>query len=145
MNITTFSDYTLRVLIYLAAHDGEKVTTSTIAKAYDISFHHVAKAAQWLTRQGYIKSDRGRTGGISLNKAAGDINIGTIMRATEQGTPLVDCMRASGGSCRISPACGLTHALAAAQTAFYTSLESYSLADVTHQKTQLSELLTALE
>lgn len=145
MNITTFSDYTLRILIYLAAHKGEKVTADKIAKAYGISFHHVAKAAQWLAREGYIKSDRGRAGGISLNKAAVEINIGSIMRATEEDTVLVDCMRDCGGSCNISPVCGLKLALAKAQNAFYQTLEGYTLADVTAQKSMLAELLAQVE
>lgn len=142
MNITTFSDYTLRVLIYLAADAGKKSTADEIAQAYDISFHHVAKAAQWLAREGYINSERGRTGGISLAIPASDINIGTIVKATESGTALVDCMRAAGGTCCISPACGLKIALAEAQAAFYKALESFTLADVTTQKSMLSRLLT---
>jgi len=141
MNITTFSDYTLRVLIYLAVHQDKKSTADEISKAYDISFHHVAKAAQWLVREGYVKSERGRMGGISLNQPAGNINIGQIVRATEAGTVLVDCMRAEGGACCIAPACGLKTALAEAQAAFYHALDGYSLTDVAQQKSSLSKLL----
>ena len=72
MNITTFSDYTLRVLIYLASHEGERSTAEQIAKAYDISFHHVAKAGQWLAREGYVNSERGRAGGMTLRKCVSD-------------------------------------------------------------------------
>lgn len=141
MNITTFSDYALRVLIYLAVHDGEKFTASEIAESYDISFHHVAKAAQWLVREGYISSERGRSGGITLKRPSRDINIGELVRATEAGTALVDCMRPQGGTCCIAPACGLKLALAEAQEAFYTALEKFSLADVIVQKSALSRLL----
>jgi len=83
MNITTFSDYALRVLIFLAVDDQRKSTADEIAKSYDISFHHVAKAAQWLRREGYIMSERGRSGGISLVRKAEEINIGEVVRATE--------------------------------------------------------------
>ena len=143
MNITTFSDYTLRVLIYLAIHEGKKSTADEIAKAYDISFHHVAKAAQWLARENYVISERGRSGGIFLSTPPEEINIGNVLKATEAGTALVDCMRAAGGSCCIAPACGLKLALAEAQAAFYTALESFTLADVITQKSALSRLLTA--
>lgn len=141
MNITTFSDYTLRVLIYLAVNGDEKSTADEISASYDISFHHVAKAAQWLAREGYVNSERGRAGGISLAVGAAHINIGEVLRATESGTALVDCMRAAGGSCCITPACGLKLALAEAQAAFYNALDKFTLEDVTIQKSLLSRLL----
>jgi len=141
MNITTFSDYTLRVLIYLATHEGEKCTADEIAKAYDISFHHVAKAAQWLAREGYVNSARGRAGGMTLRRDLSDINIGQVVKATERGSVLVDCMRANGGSCCIKPSCGLKLALAEAQAAFYKTLETFSLADIVTEKSALQMLL----
>lgn len=141
MNITRFSDYTLRVLIYLGTHDGKKSTADEIAKVYGISFHHVAKAAQWLAREGYVKSERGRSGGMTLSQQAAEINIGKIVKAAEAGSFLVDCMRANGGECCIRPSCGLKTALAEAQTAFYKVLETYSLADIISEKSALKALL----
>jgi len=141
MNITSFSDYTLRILIYLATNDEKKSSADEIAKAYDISFHHVAKAAQWLVRQGYLHSERGRGGGITLRKSAQEINIGRVVKATESGTALVDCMKANGGTCCITPACGLKLALAEAQAAFYETLEKFTLDDVITQKSLLGKLL----
>lgn len=140
MNITTFSDYALRVLVYLAATD-EKPSADKIANAYGISFHHVAKAAQWLAREGYVISERGRNGGIRLARAPKDINIGEILEATELKTALVECMRADGGTCCITPSCGLALALAEAKAAFYGALRKFTLADVTTQKTALAALL----
>jgi len=141
MNITTFSDYTLRVLIYLAAHEGEKSTAEKIASAYGISFHHVAKAAQWLAREGYVNSERGRSGGMTLRHNLNEINIGRVVKATEAGSALVDCMKGNGGTCCIQPSCGLKHALAEAQAAFYKALESFTLADIVTEKSTLQMLL----
>ena len=141
MNITTFSDYTLRVLIYLAAHEGEKSTADEIATAYGISFHHVAKAAQWLAREDYVISERGRAGGITLRRSLDAINIGQVVKATESGSALVDCMRANGGTCCIRPSCGLKLALAEAQAAFYKTLENFTLADIVTEKSALKMLL----
>lgn len=141
MKITTFSDYALRVLICLAVNPENKSTADEIAKAYDISFHHVAKAAQWLAREGYVKSERGRFGGISLLQPVENINIGQLVKGTESGTALVDCMSSHGGTCCIKPFCGLKLALAEAQVAFYQTLESFTLANVITQKSALSKLL----
>jgi len=118
MNITTFSDYTLRVLIYLATHEGEKSTADEIA-----SVHHVAKAGQWLAREGYVNSERGRAGGMTLQQDINTINIGRVVKATEAGTALVDCMRTNGGTCCIRPR------------------ESFTLADIVTEKTALKMLL----
>ena len=141
MNITKFSDYALRVLIYLATDTAEKSSAQDIAKAYDISFHHVAKAAQWLSRENYIISERGRGGGITLAKPAAEINIGDVLSKAEASTSLVDCMKPDGGDCVIRSVCGLKHALAEAQSAFYGALWSYSLADVTQKNSALQDLL----
>jgi len=141
MNITTFSDYTLRVLIYLAAHEGEKSTADEIATAYNISFHHVAKAAQWLAREGYVNSERGRAGGMTLRQDLSAINIGRVVKATEAGTAKLDCMRATGGTCCIRPSCGLKFALIEAQAAFYAALENFTLADIVTEKSALKMLL----
>lgn len=141
MNITKFSDYALRVLIYLAVHAEEKSTAETISVAYDISYHHVAKAAQWLVREGYVQSERGRSGGISLLKPAAQINIGDVVKAAEAGTVLVECHKPEGGTCCIAPACGLNHALAEAEAAFFKTLQNYSLADIVKNKSKLLALL----
>ncbi|MGJ8562408.1 MAG: RrF2 family transcriptional regulator [Alphaproteobacteria bacterium] len=145
MNITKFSDYCLRVLIFLAANDDEKATADQIAKAYDISFHHVAKAAQWLGRENYILSERGRGGGITLASKATEINIGELLAETENHTHLVECMKPAGGACCIRPACGLKLALAEAEAAFYETLRKFTLADVVTQKSALSTLLSSSE
>jgi len=141
MNITTFTDYSLRVLIYLAVHNDKKSTADEIATAYNVSFHHIAKAAQWLSREGYVISERGRSGGIHLAHEAGDINIGEVVKAAESGTVLVDCMREGGGACCIQPACGLQFAFANAQAAFFEALNAFTLADVIRKKSALSGLL----
>jgi len=141
MKITTFSDYSLRILIYLAVHEETKSTATQIAKDYDISFHHIAKAAQWLAREGYVRSARGRSGGMELCYPPENINIGQLLKKAEADTAMVDCMRSDGGQCCISPSCGLKFALFEAQTAFYAALDKYSLADISNKKTALTALL----
>lgn len=127
--------------MYLAVHQDRKSTATEIAAAYDISFHHVAKAAQWLAREGYVSSARGRSGGMTLCHAPKDINIGHVLKKAEADTAMVECMRSHGGQCCIIPSCGLKFALVEAKAAFYAVLETYSLADISVQKTALSALL----
>jgi len=141
VNITSFSDYALRVLIYLSSRQEQTVSAEVIAKAYGISFHHVAKAAQWLSREGYVLSARGRNGGMRLARPAEAINIGQLLKAAEAGTVLVDCMRDDKDVCVITPACGLRHALCVAEDAFYAALDEFTLADITKKKIALRELL----
>jgi len=141
MQITTFSDYSLRILIYLAVHKN-RVSTDTIANAYGISFHHVAKAAQQLVHMGHVESIRGRFGGISLARPPEEINIGNLLRETESSIGLVECLREDGGACRITPACGLKHILTEAREAFFTTLENYTLTDITRSRLALANLLS---
>lgn len=145
MQITTFSDFSLRILIFLAASGGRKASSREIAERYGISTHHVAKASQWLARQGYVVASRGKGGGLRLARAPEDIKIGAVIRATEAKIGLVECMRDGQDGCTIDGACGLAGILAEAQRAFFATLDRYSLADAVRERKGLAELLKLTE
>ena len=105
MRLTHQTDYALRMLIYLALHDGRPSKVSDVATSYGISRNHLLKVALKLGRFGYVTTLRGRAGGIALARRPEDINLGEVVRRMEDGFALVDCMRSEGGTCAISPAC----------------------------------------
>jgi Rrf2 family nitric oxide-sensitive transcriptional repressor len=125
MRLTRFSDYAIRVLLYLAAHTDRLCSIGEIATAYDISQNHLMKVVSDLAGSGYIQSQRGRTGGIRLARPAGEINIGRLLRHTEGEIDLVGC-----AECKLNGACGLPDPLDQALEAFFAVLERFSLADV---------------
>ena len=129
MKLTTFSDYTLRVLIYLALETDRLATIAQIAEAYDISEHHLTKVVHRLAKAGWIESVRGRSGGIRLARAASQIRVGRVLRESEGEAPFVEC-ESPGGNCRILNACRLVGILNTAVDEFYTSLDRYTLADL---------------
>lgn len=130
--------------MHLAVTDGHLLTTRRIAELHDAKYNHLAKVTQWLAKEGYVVAARGRTGGIRLAKPVDEISIGELVRKLEAGAELVECMRADGGTCRLSPSCGLTGAMAAAQAAFFDVLDSYSLADVSTSNAEMRRLLASL-
>ena len=142
MKITTFSDCALRILIFLAVNDDEVTSAREIATRYAISFHHVAKAAQWLVRHGYVSATRGKGGGLKLASAPEDISIGDVIRRAEAGTGLVECMREKGRYCVIESSCGLAAILGEAHGAFFDTLDRYSLADATAKRGAIAHLLS---
>lgn len=125
MKLTRYTDYALRVLMFLAARPERQATIREIAGSYAVSQNHLMKVVQNLGKHGYVTASRGRTGGLRLARPAADINVGEVVRHTEEGMQLADC-----GSCVIAPACGLTAALDAAVGAFMRTLDSYTLADL---------------
>jgi Rrf2 family nitric oxide-sensitive transcriptional repressor len=125
MRLTQYTDYAMRVLLYLGARPEKLCAISEISRAYGISQNHLMKVVNDLVRQGYVASVRGRFGGIRLGRAPGEINVGAVIRHTEDGFDLVDC-----GNCIIAPACGLTGALHQALAAFMQVLDGYTLADL---------------
>lgn len=142
MKINSFSDYTLRTLMYLAVTDEATVTAHAVAERFEISFHHVAKVAQWLAQNGYVTATRGRHGGMKLALPPEDISVGAVMRGTEKGTAVVECMKPGPSACKFSPACILTSAIAEAQEAFFQVLDKKSLADITSNQNHLQQLLS---
>ncbi|MBN8995014.1 MAG: Rrf2 family transcriptional regulator [Rhizobiales bacterium] len=129
MRLTTFSDYALRALMYAAAAGDRLITIEETARAYDISRAHLMKVVNILTRTGYIKGVRGRSGGFTLAKRPQDINLGAVVRATEPDFALVECF-ATGNQCIITKRCRLPNVLNEALSAFINTLDRYTLADL---------------
>lgn len=142
MRLTTFTDYTIRVLIYIGLHPGQRATISELADAYQISRNHLMKVVHHLGQTGYIDTLRGKGGGFQLAQPPEQINIGKLVRRTEQHTTLVECFSEADSHCRISPTCRMKAILNEALAAFYAVLDQYSLADLISNDQQLTELLT---
>jgi Rrf2 family nitric oxide-sensitive transcriptional repressor len=140
MQLDKFTDYALRVLMTLAVRAPERVPTSEIAALFDLSDHHLSKVATQLVREGFVASERGRNGGLILARAADQISVGAVVRAMKRDDPVVECFGANR-SCLILPACGLRNPLAEAQEAFFTTLDQYTLAEVTRARSALASLL----
>jgi len=141
MRITKFSDYSLRVLIYLASNPAEQLTTiAELATAYSISVHHVRMVVHKLGLLGYIHSIQGKGGGIELAIDPGEISIGDVVRQTESDFFIVECFSAND-SCPIVKVCKLQHIFAEALNAFFESLDQYTLEDITGNKQQIMKKL----
>ena len=130
MRLTTYSDYAFRVLIYLGGAPQSLATIADIAAAYGISENHLMKVVHHLSRLGYIETVRGKGGGMRLARAPAAINVGEVLRATEDGFALVDCMGEGDSDCRIARACVLKGALREAVAAFLATLDRYTLDDL---------------
>ena len=140
MRLTTFSDYSFRVLIYLAAAPQALATIADIARAYDISENHLMKVVHQLARLGYVETVRGKGGGMRLARPAASIPVGEVLRATEEGFELAECMT-EDAECRITRVCGLKHAFGEALEAFLRVLDGYTLADLARPGTPLAKVL----
>ena len=141
MRVTKFSDYALRVLIYLACNpSGNLTTVSELAEAYSISVHHVRMVVHKLGQLGYINSVQGKGGGFELAHEPSGILIGDVIRETEKDLYIVECFN-PGRSCPIVKACKLQHVLAEALTAFLDVLNQYTLADITDNKRSIMKLI----
>lgn len=130
MKLSTFSDYTLRVLIYLASERDGLATIPEIAAAYQISNNHLMKVVHQLSRAGVIESVRGKGGGIRLAKAPDEIRLGQLIRASEGAAPIVECLAGTAATCKIAAACRLAGVLVSAFEVFYSKLDEYTLADL---------------
>lgn len=140
MQLTRYTDYSLRTLLYLAVHTDRLVTISEISGAYGISRNHLVKVVHELGGLGYVHTQRGKLGGMKLARPAADINLGDVVRHTEKTLAVVNC---SEPVCPIRPACDLRGVLFQARDAFLSVLDQHSLADLTQQErsTELRRLL----
>jgi Rrf2 family nitric oxide-sensitive transcriptional repressor len=141
MRLTTFSDYTLRVLIYLGLDRQELATIAEIADAYGISKNHLMKVVNELGARGYVETVRGKGGGLRLKVSPSDISLGEVLRESEADTALVECFDRQSSRCCIAPACSARGILRQAQEAFYKVLDDHTLADLLQPQQRLSGML----
>jgi Rrf2 family nitric oxide-sensitive transcriptional repressor len=144
MHITRYTDYSLRVLMYLAINKDRLSTISEIAQSYDISKNHLMKIVQQLNVKGHLLATRGKNGGLRLNRAPCDINIGDLVREIEDKNKLVECF-GDNNQCVITPSCQLKGIFAEAQENFFKTLDKYTLHDLVGVNVQyeLGELLVS--
>tara|TARA_B110000483_G_scaffold216761_1_gene268592 strand:+ start:103 stop:549 length:447 start_codon:yes stop_codon:yes gene_type:complete len=132
MKLTQHTDYSLRVLLYLAGDRGNP-SIGTIADFYGISKNHLVKVAHKLTKLGYVQSIRGRSGGLRLKMKPEDIIIGSVVRHMEPNLNVVECFDKQTNTCRIAPVCKLKAVMSQAMNAFMAHLDSYTLAELALQ------------
>ena len=141
MRLTTFSDYSLRVMIYLGSCGERRVPVGEIAAAYGISKNHLMKVILFLADEGYIETTRGKRGGVRLKMQPERVRIGKLLRKSEADSVLVECFSKQPSECRIQSACRLRGAFHKAVQAFYAVLDTYTLADLVGNRNALAPLL----
>lgn len=141
MQLTNFTDYALRTLLYLAAQPDRVVPIAEVSAAYGISNNHLTKVANLLAREGFVAALRGRGGGLQLARPSADISVGAVVRACEPNLHLVECFDRAHNTCPIAPVCGLAAVLADAREQFLKVLDGCSLAALARPGPQTQKLL----
>jgi len=142
MRLTVFTDYSLRVLIYLAIRPDRRSTIAEIAEAFGVSESHLMKVVHFLGKQGFLANVRGKGGGLMLARPPEAINVGAVVRLTEADSLAAECFDRTSNTCVITPACQLRRVLSEAIEAFYAVLCKYTLSDLVAQRRSLSRLLS---
>jgi len=127
MQLTRFTDYSLRVLVYLAATPGRLCTIAEIAACYEISESHLTKVVSHLAAAGYIDTVRGKGGGMALARSPDLINVGEVVRDCEDNMDIVECFNLETRSCPLLPGCTLKSVLIEARRNFLSTLDAYNL------------------
>lgn len=141
MRLTAFTDYSLRVLIYLATEPDRRATIATIAAAYDIKENHLTKVVHFLAQQGWVNTVRGKGGGLELARDPAGLVVGEVVRRCEGDDMPAECFDPEHNRCRITPVCRLSRVLHEATAAFHAALDRHTLADLVLNRRALAPLL----
>ncbi len=129
MRLTQYTDFSMRVLIYLGLYSDRRCTIQEIAESYGISRNHLMKVVQQLASAGFVKSTRGSGGGLRLGRAPERINLADLVTEMEPDFAMVECFR-ENNECVITPVCRLPPMLARATRGYLDVLRDYTLADL---------------
>ena len=143
MQLTQFTDYSFRVLIYLAENNEGLATVSEIAEYHGISRNHLVKVIHNLAINGFIVTTRGRNGGMMLSRPPSEIVLGDVVRNTEPNFDIAECFNAANNCCVITPACGLKSIFREAQRGFIKAMDKYTLADAVARNKPLCKPVSA--
>ena len=138
MQLSRFTDYSLRVLLYLAINNQNRATLNEIATFYPISLDHLRKVVHSLSKSGYLNTYQGKHGGIELGRDPSDIRIGEVVREFEGHQSFIDC---STLGCRLAQFCSLREVLAEGRESLFETLNRYTLQDLVGTKPELIRLL----
>jgi len=141
VKLTSYSNYTLRVLMIAAARFPALTTIGEVADSFGIAKTHLVKCVHQLGSWGFIQTVRGNKGGFRLARPAGSISIGEVVRRTEEGFALVECFQRETNTCPLIDRCRLRPALQRATNAFLGTLDEISLAEITENGGELLEAL----
>lgn len=141
MRLTKYTDYALRVLMYVALKEGELVRVADIAKSFGISRNHLTKVVHNLGAHGYLSTVQGRNGGIQLACPASKIVVGQIVRNFEPDFAVVECFDSESSHCRIQSVCVLKRSLADAVSAFLRHLDQVTVAELVRPRERLQRRL----
>lgn len=141
MRVTLQTDYSLRVLMYVATKGDRLSRIDEIAESFEISKNHLMKVVYELGKAGYLETVRGRNGGIRLMRKPSQINIGTVVRETEKDLSMLGCLAGEEGFCCVEQVCVLRRAFRDASQAFISVLDRYTVEDLIKPKTSLAKLL----
>jgi len=141
MKLTAFTDYSLRVLIFLAAQPGRRATIAEIARTFDVKVNHLMKVVHFLGKAGLLSNVRGRGGGLDLACAPKDIVLGHVVRMTEGAAVPAECFGDDPGNCCIARVCRLRGVLQEAVEAFYLVLDGYTLEDLVENRQSLARVM----
>ena len=140
MKLSAFTDYSLRLLMYLAAEPARRATIAEVARAFDVAENHLTKVAHALGRAGWLANVRGKGGGLALAQSPADIVVGAVVRYTERGDLPAACFGDEARPCPIARSCRLRGVLGEAVDAFHAVLDRYTLADLARHPRTLAQL-----
>lgn len=144
MRLTSFTDYSLRVLIYVACAPEGQATIAQVANAFAISENHLVKVVHMLGREGFLVNTRGRGGGLRLARPARAIVVGEVVRAAEGADVPAECFDPQGARCAIGRVCRLRGVLARAVEAFHEVLDSCTVEDLIDDRGPVASVLHRL-
>jgi Rrf2 family nitric oxide-sensitive transcriptional repressor len=140
MNLTRFTDYSLRTLLYVGMHPDRNSSIDEVSDAFQISRNHLLKVVHTLGRLGFLTTMRGRSGGLRLGRPPGEIRLGEVVRATEPGFELLECFDSARDRCVITTQCRLKGVLRVALQSFLKELDRHTLEDLLGNRSELAAL-----
>lgn len=134
MKLSTRVVYSLRVMIYLADHAGGKTPASLkeIAEAQGLPFKYLEQLMGPLRAARLVKSLRGKQGGYTLGRPAGEITALDVVEAAAGPVELIQCT-AEDAACGTKELCASRRMWVLLESSITGILSEHTLEDLSEK------------
>jgi Rrf2 family transcriptional regulator, nitric oxide-sensitive transcriptional repressor len=129
MNFSKTASYSLNILSYMALNEDNSVSAAYLHEKLAIPYPYLRQVLTSLSKNGFIHSTRGRSGGFAFSRPKEEITLADIIDSTDGLESLNKCILGFA-QCPFNEECSMHNIWESTRTGIIKILKDTTLADI---------------